>query len=222
MPLFGLGCLAGAAGVARVSDYLVGHPTEAAVLLSVELCSLTLQREDLSLENIVASALFGDGCAAVLLLGDEHPLVTQKMPRVAGSRAVFFPNTEHVMGWDVRDSGLKVLLSADVASIAEKELPGVIDSFLKAHNLTTREITHWITHPGGPKVLEAIEKGLHLSEDALELSWNSLSEVGNISSTSVLLILKDTLEKRRPPAGSLGLLMAMGPAFCSEMVLLKW
>jgi alkylresorcinol/alkylpyrone synthase len=222
MPLFGLGCLAGAAGVARVSDYLKGHPEEAAILLSIELCSLTLQREDLSIENIVSSALFGDGAAAVLLVGDKHPLANPSMPQVADSCSVFFPDSEHVMGWDIRDSGLKVLLSADVAAIAERELPLAARSFLEEHDLTLADISHWITHPGGPKVLEAIEKGLELPPNALELSWQSLASVGNISSTSVLLIFKDTLEKKRPSPGSRGVLMSMGPAFCAEMVLLKW
>lgn len=222
LPLFGLGCLAGAAGIARVFDYLKGHPNEAALLLSVELCSLTLQRADLSIENIVASALFGDGAAAVLMVGDEHPLAVPGMPAVVDTTSVFFSNTEHIMGWDVRDSGLKVLLSADVAAVAESELPGAVSSFLKEHHLTPQDIDHWITHPGGPKVMDAVERAFDLPPSALALSRKSLAEVGNLSSTSVLLILEDTLKERRPVPGSYGILMAMGPAFCAEVVLLRW
>jgi alkylresorcinol/alkylpyrone synthase len=221
-PLFGLGCLGGAAGVARAADYLAGHPDEAAILLSIELCSLTLQREDTSIENIVASGLFGDGSAAVLLVGDRHPKAGSNMPKIVDSRSVFFPHSEHIMGWDVRASGLKVVLSADVAEVAEREIRPALEAFLSAHRLKLKDIAHWIAHPGGPKVIEALEKGLDLKEDALRLSRDSLAQVGNISSTSILLILQDTLEKCQPEPGSYGVMLAMGPAFCAEFVLLKW
>ena len=221
-PLFGLGCLGGAAGIARVADYLKGHPQQAAILLSIELCSLTLQRDDISIENIVSSGLFGDGAGAVLMLGDEHPLVSHGQPKVIDSRSTFFPQTEHIMGWDVRDSGLKVILSADVAAVAEKELRPAIEAFLADHHLAIKDITHWVSHPGGPKVIQAIEDGLGLDEDALAITRRSLAEVGNISSTSVLIILQETLARRKPQGGEYGLLMAMGPAFCAEFVLLKW
>jgi alkylresorcinol/alkylpyrone synthase len=222
MPIFGLGCLAGAAGVARVGDYLDGHPGEAAVLLSVELCSLTIQKDDLSIENIVASGLFGDGAAAVLLVGDKHPLADDKMPRIVESRSVFFPNSEHIMGWEFRNTGMKVLLSADVSIVAENEVPPVMKAFLAEHDLEIGDITHWIAHPGGPKVIEALERGLALEPDALDISRTSLAEVGNISSTSVLLILEETLRLHRPPRGTYGMMMAMGPAFSAELVLLQW
>jgi alkylresorcinol/alkylpyrone synthase len=222
MPLYGLGCLGGAAGLARVFDYLKGHPEEAAVLLSVELCSLTLQRDDLSIENVVSSGLFGDGAAAVLVVGSDHPLARKDLPEIIDTRSIFFPETEHIMGWEFRDTGLKVLLSADVAAVAEENLRLPIEAFLGERGLQLADIKTWISHPGGPKVLEAMEKGLTLPDGALKLSWESLAEVGNISSTSVLLILKDTLEKSNPSPGSYGVLMAMGPAFCAEVVLLKW
>jgi alkylresorcinol/alkylpyrone synthase len=112
-PIFGLGCVAGAAGLTRASDYLRAFPGETAVLLSVELCSLTLQREDLSVANIIASGLFGDGAAAVVLRGGERP---GQGPRVLATSSVFYPDTERVMGWDFLDSGFKVVLSAKVPS----------------------------------------------------------------------------------------------------------
>jgi alkylresorcinol/alkylpyrone synthase len=222
LPLYGLGCLGGAAGVARVFDYLKGHPQDAALLLSVELCSLTLQREDLSIENIVSSGLFGDGAACVLVLGDEHPQVAAGMPRIIDGCSVFFPETEYIMGWDFRDTGLKVILSADVAQVAEARLKPAVESFLGTHNLAIEDIETWISHPGGPKVLEALENGLSLPEGSLQLSWESLEQVGNLSSASVLLILKDTLEQKNPAPGSYGVLMAMGPGFSAEVVLLQW
>jgi alkylresorcinol/alkylpyrone synthase len=222
VPLFGLGCVAGAAGLARVADYLQGHPDEAAILLSIELCSLTIQPDDYSVANIISSALFGDGATAVLLVGKDHPKARIGLPRVIDSRSIFFPNTEHVMGWDVVDSGLRISLSADVAELAEVHLRPAMEAFLSEHGLSIKDIGHWIAHPGGPRVIQAIESGLKLDKHALDLSRESLAAVGNLSSSSVLLILEETLSRFQPAPGTYGLLMAMGPAFCAELVLLQW
>lgn len=222
VPLFGLGCLGGVAGVARVADYLRGHPQEAAVLLAVELCSLTLQPDDLSIANIIATGLFGDGAAAVLLVGGAHPLATTAGPRVIASRSFFFPDTERVMGWDITSEGFKVVLNAAVPEIAATELRPAVDSFLGERGLAIEDVEQWISHPGGPKVIEAMQEGLGLSEDALQLSQESLAEVGNVSSASALFVLRETLRRFRPLGGSYGLMIAMGPAFCAELVLLQW
>jgi alkylresorcinol/alkylpyrone synthase len=225
LPLFGLGCMGGAAGIARTADYLQGHPNEAVILLAVELCSLTIQRDDLSMANLVASGLFGDGAAAVLMVGDNHPRAHQarSLPRVIDSQSQFFPETEHIMGWEVGDSGFKVLLSADIAELAHSEARPCVEAFLDRHGLTIADIDHWLVHPGGPRVIQALEAGLGLPDEALTLSWESLAEVGNISSASVLLILDKTM-KRSPfgKPGEVGVLMAMGPAFSAELVLLQW
>src|SRR5919197_2121513 len=136
LPLFGLGCRGGAAGMARTADYLQGHPQEAVILLAIELCSLTIQRDDLSLANLVASGLFGDGAAAVLMVGDDHPRAKPGLPRVIDSQSHFFPETEHIMGWDVTNSGFKVMLSADIAELAHSELRPIMEAFLGKHSLT--------------------------------------------------------------------------------------
>ena len=223
LPLFGLGCLGGAAGIARTADYLLGHPDEAVILFAVELCSLTIQRDDLSMANLVASGLFGDGAAAVLMVGDDHPRARAGMPHVIDSQSHFFPETEHIMGWDVTNSGFKVLLSTDIARLAQSEVRPIMEAFLCKHNLTIASIDHWLVHPGGPKVIQALENGLGLRDQALTLSWETLAEAGNISSASVLVIL-DKFMKRMPfgKMGEHGVLMAMGPAFSAEMVLLQW
>lgn len=219
VPIFGLGCVAGAAGVARAADYLIGHPREVAVLLAVELCSLTLQRDDLSMPNLIASGLFGDGAAAVVLTGAERG---RAGPEVIGTRSVFYPGTEDVMGWRVRTSGFQVVLSAEVPEMVRKHLRGDIDGFLAEHRLGYDDIAVWVAHPGGPKVLQAMEETFPLPAGALDLAWQSLREVGNLSSASVLLVLKETLARAAPPQGSYGLMTAMGPGFCSELVLLRW
>jgi alkylresorcinol/alkylpyrone synthase len=222
-PMFGLGCVAGAAGVARMHDYLRGAPDDVAVLLSVELCSLTMQRNDESTANLIASGLFGDGASAVVGVGAARAarLPDVRGPEVIDSRSHLYPDTQRTMGWDVTGTGLKIVLDADVPTLVRRHLGADVRGFLAAHDLGVEDITAWACHPGGPKVIDAIEEVLGLDADALELTWRSLAEVGNLSSSSVLHVLRDTLLKR-PPAGTPGVLMAMGPGFCSELVLLRW
>lgn len=219
MPIFGLGCVAGAAGIARAADYVRAFPDQVAVLLSVELCSLTLQPEDLSIPNLIASGLFGDGAAAVVVVGDERPA---DGPRILATRSIFYPDSERVMGWDISESGFQIVLSAEVPQVVRDHLRADVDAFLADQGLARGDIASWISHPGGPKVLEAMAEALELPEGALDVTWRSLQEVGNLSSTSVLLVLRDTLDSHRPPPGSYGLISAMGPGFCSELVLLQW
>lgn len=226
-PMFGLGCVGGAAGVARASDYLRGHPDHVAVLLSVELCSLTLQ-EDLSVPNLIASGLFGDGAAAVALVGAErhgpgsvrYLPGARREPTVVDTASAFFPDTERVMGWDIGGSGFKIVLSADVPKIVHERLPAEVDGFLARHGLTRADVAHWICHPGGPKVITAMEQALALPADALATTRRSLQTIGNLSSASVLHVLAETMEHAKP--GDRGMLMAMGPGFCAELVLLEW
>ncbi|MGI8880767.1 MAG: type III polyketide synthase [Jatrophihabitans sp.] len=219
VPLFGLGCVAGAAGIARLHDYLVGHPDDVGALLSVELCSLTVQRNDDSVANLVASGLFGDGAAAVVAVGANRP---EPGPRVRDSRSHLYPDSQRTMGWDIGSSGLKIVLNAEVPTLVQQYLGGDITAFLAEHHLTASDVAAWVSHPGGPKVIEAIESVLDLPGDPLELTWRSLEQIGNLSSSSVLHVLRDTLDKKSLPAGSPGVLMAMGPGFCSELVLLEW
>jgi alkylresorcinol/alkylpyrone synthase len=220
-PIFGLGCLAGAAGLARASDALRAFPAEVAVLLSVELCSLTLQPEDLSVPNVVATGLFGDGAAAVVLGGGARTS-SSAAPRIVATRSVFYPGTEWVMGWDVVDTGFKVVLSAKVPEVIEANIAGDVDRFLAGHGLDRGRIRHWIAHTGGPKVIEAFRAALGLPAVALERSYRSLRAVGNLSSASVLFVLADHLEAGEARPGDFGLVAAMGPGFAAELLLLEW
>jgi alkylresorcinol/alkylpyrone synthase len=221
VPMFGLGCVAGAAGVARLHDYLRGDPDGVAVLLAVELCSLVPKR-DPSMATVVGSSLFGDGAAAVVAVGDRRAeQIAASGPEVLDSRSHLYPDSQRTMGWDVDSSGFRLVLSPDVPKVVEQYLGEDVTNFLDAHGLKIDDIGTWVSHPGGPKVIEAITATLGLPDDALELTWRSLSEVGNLSSASVLHVLRDTIAKR-PQAGTPGLMMAMGPGFCSELVLLRW
>lgn len=220
VPMFGLGCVAGAAGVARLHDYLLGHPDDVAVLLSVELCSLTMQRDDTSVANLVASGLFGDGAAAVVMVGRNRADGTG-LPRVVATRSRLYPDSERAMGWDVAASGLRIVLGVEVPELVRANVRDDVDRFLADQGLSRADIGWWVTHPGGPKVLEAMAEALELDRDALALTWRSLDQIGNLSSASVLHVLADTLRERPPAPGSHGVLMAMGPGFCLELVLLR-
>lgn len=230
VPLFGLGCVAGAAGIARVHDLLRGDPDGVAVLLSVELCSLTLQRDDESMANLVGSGLFGDGAAAVVMVGERRArdmgLVeddgTRHAPSVVATRSTFYPDSERVMGWDIGSSGFRLVLDSTVAEVVENNLADDIGAFLAERDIGIGDIAVWVAHPGGPKVLEAMQRSLGLDDSALALTWESLAAIGNLSSSSVLHVLADTLDQRPPGSGQPAMMTAMGPGFCSEIVLLRW
>ncbi len=218
IPIVGLGCVAGAAGIARLHDHLVGHPGHTAVLVAVELCSLTVQRDDTSVPNLVASGLFGDGAAAVVAVGTDGP---DGPVEVLDSRSRLYPDSERTMGFDVSGSGLRIVLDAEVPNLVGRYLREDVDGFLADHGLTRADIGWWVCHPGGPKVIEALEAALEVPREAVALTWESLARVGNLSSVSVLHVLEDTLRERPPAPGSHGVLLAMGPGFCSELVLLR-
>jgi alkylresorcinol/alkylpyrone synthase len=222
VPMFGLGCVAGAAGVARLNDYLRGAPDGAGALISVELCSLTYPGYKPSLAGMVGSALFADGAGAVVAVGERRAeQLGAAGPDVIDSRSRIYPDSLGTMGYDVGATGFELVLSKDVAAIIEQYIEEDVTQFLGAHGLAATDVGAFVSHPGGPKVIEAITAALSLPPDALELTWRSLGEIGNLSSASVLHVLRDTLAKP-PPSGSPGLMLAMGPGFCSELVLLRW
>ena len=218
LPSYGLGCMAGAAGISRLHDYLVGHPTGVAVLLSVELCSLTLQRGDESMANFVATGLFGDGAAAVVMVGEDHPAASG--PRVVGTRSATYPDSIDVIGFLVGETGFEIVLSPGVADVIEKHFPGDVAAFLEAYDLTVDGIDTWVAHPGGPKVLDAFASSLGVPPEEFALSWASLERVGNLSSAAVLHVLADTIAAGGN--GPAGLLFALGPGVSAEFVLLEW
>lgn len=230
IPLFGLGCVAGAAGIARLHDHLIGHPDQVAVLVSVELCSLTVQRDDVSMPNVVASGLFGDGAAAVVAVGAARepvppdpadPVGAPAGVEILGSRSRLYPDSERTMGFDIGSRGLRIVLDARVPQIVGHYLRDDVDEFLAGSGLTRADIGFWVCHPGGPKVIDAVRDALQVDDHEVALTRASLSRIGNLSSASVLHVLADTLHERPPAAGRYGVLLAMGPGFCSELVLLR-
>jgi alkylresorcinol/alkylpyrone synthase len=219
VPIFGLGCVGGAAAVARAADYVRAFPGQAAVALSVELCSITIQKDDLSVANQISSGLFGDGAAAVIVTGSD---VDADGPEILDTRSSFYPDTGDVMGWHISERGFRIVLSPEVPQVIREHLGGDVDAFLAAHGLERKDIGAWVMHTGGPAVLDATAASLGLPREALDASWQCLRQVGNLSSASVLFVLEEFLGPRRPPRGAYGVLAAMGPAFCAELVLLRW
>jgi alkylresorcinol/alkylpyrone synthase len=194
VPIFGLGCVAGAAGISRAADYVLAYP-------------------------IISSGLFGDGAAAVLVSGAER---TADGPEILATRSVFYPNSEHVMGWDISEKGFRIVLSREVPEVVHDHLASDVDAFLEEQGLSRADIGAWVLHTGGPRVLEATAAALDLPEGALAASWDCLKRTGNLSSASVLLVLEEVMTHRRPAPGTYSILAAMGPGFCSELVLLRW
>jgi alkylresorcinol/alkylpyrone synthase len=239
LPVFGLGCVAGAAGLARLHDYLLAWPGHVAALLSVELCSLTVPRTRVTTADLVASALFGDGAAAVIAAGDKADggdadggdaadgdaaarLPAGRLPRVIATRSEVYPDSTDTLGWRLGADGFRIVLTAELAEVVERRLNGSVTAFLGEHGLTIDDIASWICHPGGPKVLDAAQRALKLPDSALAASRRSLSEAGNMSSVSVLHILELTAGQDEPAPGSFGLMIGLGPGVSAELLLLKW
>jgi alkylresorcinol/alkylpyrone synthase len=229
-PIFGVGCAGGAVGLSRAADYTLAYPDHTAALLAVEICSLTMQRDDMSTVNLIAAGLFGDGAAAVVVRGSktDNPtssgsqISAREGPKILACGSVFYPDTEEIMGWDISENGFKVVLSPRLPDLIKQNLAGDVDTFLGKYKLRRADIGNWVIHTGGPKVLNAIQDTLELQDSDLEQSWNSLKRFGNLSSASVLLVLEEILMNDAPAPGTYGVLLAMGPGFCSELILLRW
>ncbi|MGZ3788401.1 MAG: type III polyketide synthase [Bacteriovorax sp.] len=221
VPIFGLGCLGGVAGINRLNDYLKFRPQEAGLLLATEICTLTFQFHDRSVANLVGTSLFGDGAAALLMVGDDHPLAKDAQFEIIDGDSFFYPDTERIMGWDVIGSGFQIVLSGDVPNIVTTKVSKNLSDFLQKSNTTLDDIHFMVSHPGGPKVLDALVEVTKKTKEHFQFSWDSLREHGNMSSVSVLNVMEQTIEKTKIEKGSLGMMIAMGPAFCSELALIK-
>lgn len=223
VPMYGLGCVAGAAGIARVNDYLAGHPDDVAVLVSVELCSLTLQYGDDSMGNLVASGLFGDGAASVVMVGDRRAeQMAGTGPDVIDTRSRFYPDTEEVIGFNASETGFRIVLTPRVSDIVMTHFGDDVTGFLEANGCSVPQVTRWVAHPGGPRVLEAFADSLELAPGSLDISWDSLARVGNLSSASVLHILAESIADGPHDADENTVLFALGPGISAELVLLRW
>ncbi len=220
-PIWGLGCVGGAVGLSRAFEYTCAFPKSAALVIAVELCSLTFQRDDDSKSNIIATAIFSDGAAAALVVGGENKLFHNKGINLIDSLSTTYYDSLDVMGWEVVDKGLKVIFSKDIPTIVRKCVRPNITELTQKHNLLIEDIKHFVTHPGGPKVINAYEESLNLTNGSLGFSRKVLREHGNMSSPSVLYVLNEFLRDGTYNPGDYGLISALGPGFSSELILFQ-
>ena len=218
-PVFGLGCAGGAAGLSRCFDLSRADPGHLILLVAVEISSLTFQPIDFSKSNLVASALFADGAAAVLVGGDA---VEMEGPAIRGTHSTIWPDTLDVMGWDFSSLGFSVVFSRSIPFLLQKYVKENVEEFLVEYGQTIQGLSHYAVHPGGAKILDAMATSLNLTQDKLALSRSVLQEYGNMSSPTMLFVLKKLLESGLPRPGELGLAAAFGPGFSSELLLLEW
>lgn len=224
VPIWGLGCAGGAGGIARAAEYLKAYPSHRALVVTIELCSLAFQREDMTKSNLIAAALFGDGAAACILEGDDvkRSGSSWSQPEVIDSLSTIYPDSLDVMGWRITSNGFKVVLSRDIPSIIKNLVKGNIEELLDRHQLSIPDIKHYVAHPGGAKVIDAHVEALDVHPRLFEFSRSVLRQFGNMSSATVYFILKCFMERVKSSSGEYGLLSALGPGFSSELVLLKW
>jgi alkylresorcinol/alkylpyrone synthase len=218
-PIWGLGCAGGAAGLSHAYHHLLGHPKERVLIVAIELCGLTFQQEDFSRSNFIATALFGEGAAAVLMTGDE---VEADGVSVLDTRSTFWPDSLDVMGWNVMNTGLQVVFSQSIPKIVQERARENLEGFLGDHRLALSDISHFILHPGGAKVIEAYASALGLTNGKLELCRQALRDYGNMSSVSVLFVLAEHLKHFPPGSGKYGVISALGPGFCAESLLVRF
>lgn len=222
IPIWGLGCGGGAAGISRAKDYCLAHPDAFVLVVCLELCSLTFQPGDLNKSNLIGTSLFGDGVACALVTGDQVKLANQKaLPSIKSSASRLLPSSENVMGWRIEDSGLHVIFSKSIPSIVENWLAPFAKSFLEKNKQSLQNIQRFIAHPGGKKVLTAYETSLGLQKKLLAPSSYILQQHGNMSSPTVLYVLKHVMEQQ-PDFGEIGMMASLGPGFSGELVLLEW
>jgi len=222
LPITESGCAGGVVGLARATDYLAAHPKSAAVVLALEFASLTFQRWDRSATNVVSTAIFGDGGAAAVLVGDEHPRAASARARVRDAESLFFPDTTHLMGFELRNTGLQIILDRGIAPFVRRTIVPTVEGFLKERGLTREAVSHFILHPGGRRVIEVMAERLGLGPRELAATEAVLSEHGNMSSVTILFVLDEVMRTRCPEPGSLGVLGAFGPGFAAELALVEF
>lgn len=223
-PLWGLGCAGGAAGLARASEYVRAFPDQLCLVVSVELCSLTFIRGDVSKSNIVATSLFADGAACALVCGAKHRLAEARgsNPRILTAQSTTWPDSLDVMGWEITNDGLKVIFSKHIPSIVNQSMPALVDSLAAAGGVQRDDLKHFALHPGGMKVLRSYESALALNSSQLRSSASVLRKYGNMSSCTIFFVLQELLAIDQPRAGDYGAVGALGPGFSAELLLLQF
>jgi alkylresorcinol/alkylpyrone synthase len=237
-PIWGLGCAGGVAGLARAFEYTRAFPDHRALLVTVELCSVTFQWDDRSKRNLIAASLFADGAAAVLVEGDKranqaggHELAGGDHRRsscapgfpisILGTQSTLWLGTLDMMGWDIVDTGMRVVFSSRIPSIVQALMRENVAAFLAPYGLAIDDIDHWVLHPGGAKVIAAYQAALGIDPERLRPTSEVLRRHGNMSSATIFFVLEAFLRAGAPAAGEYGVLAVLGPGFSCELALIK-
>jgi alkylresorcinol/alkylpyrone synthase len=217
LPITELGCVGGAAALSRAADFVRAFPDGQALVVAVELSSLAFQPEDLSDANLISCAFFGDGAAAALVSGRQGPGV-----KVLDTESCIMPSSLDAMGFDLRDSGFHMVLSKEVPDILRREIRGLVDGLLERNGLSRADLSAYLLHPGGAKILDYLEEELGLRRAETQPSWDVLRDVGNLSSATILFVLDAWLRRRPPAPGTYGIAVGFGPGISAELLLLQW
>jgi 1,3,6,8-tetrahydroxynaphthalene synthase len=217
LPITELGCAAGAVALSRAREFCQAYPGANVLIVATELCSLTFQPGDVSFQALIGAILFGDGAAACVVRGDEGEGLS-----LEANESFLFPNSVGFMGFDVRDTGLHLVLDKGIPRAVEDQIAPVFEGFLRCYELAPRDVDFFCLHPGGRRILEEIERVLDLEREDTAASWECLAEFGNLSSASIFVVLKNLFERHRPEDGQRGLLAAFGPGFSAELSLGTW
>jgi len=217
-PIWGLGCAGGAAGLAHAHHYLLGHPDHKVLVVAVELCGLTFIHDDYSKSNLVACALFGEGGAAALLCGDE---VESGGMEILATQSKFYPDSLSVMGWNIVSRGMQVVFDKRIPDIVAEHAAVDLDQFLSEHQLKRGDISQFLYHPGGTKVIGAYETAYGVNGNRFGHSKGVLKDFGNMSSVTVLFVVSRYLERGEPTGSKYGVISALGPGLCSESLLVR-
>ncbi|WP_100406187.1 type III polyketide synthase [Bacillus solitudinis] len=225
IPLWGLGCAGGASALSRAFEYCQAYRGANVLVLCIELCSLTFQQEDRTKSNLIGTSLFADGVACALVSGEQSNLIhiskQSVRPVIKATQSVLLPHSESVMGWNVNDNGLNVVFSRDIPSLIQEWLKPHVEDFLNDHQLNLEQIESFVAHPGGKKVLQAYEYALGFSKEDMEIPKQILQHYGNMSSPTVLYVLKQFMLEQQK-TNNIGLVVALGPGFSLEQAIIKW
>lgn len=223
LPITESGCAGGIVALARACDFLTAHPDQAALVLGIELSSLTFQPWDLSAANVISTAIFGDGGAGLVLVGARHPRAAgPSRARFVDFESQFFAGTTHLMGFRLRNAGLQIILDRELAPFVRREVASAVAGFLGRHGVERKDVARWILHPGGRRIIDVMASSLDLTEADLAATETVMAEHGNMSSVTVLFVLEETLRARRPASGGRGVMGAFGPGFGAELALVEF
>ena len=215
LPVFGLGCVGGVLGLGRAAALALARPESRVLLLVVELCGLTFRRNDRTKSNVIATALFGDGAAGAVIS------CAGAGPELVAWGEHTWPGTLDVMGWDVLGDGLAVVFSRDIPAIVRQRFAGALAAFLERHRLTLADIDAFCCHPGGAKVLDALEEVFGSVPGGLEAARKVLRRYGNMSAATVMFVLQEILRRPAEAGGRRSLVSSLGPGFSAGFAVLQ-